>query len=164
MRLAKLRKGGEKYVPQLANLAGQWGISVRTQPTGDMVTNAQTVTALQPLLSALLGWVQEIQDVTAVANGDTWTTASTLYSLLKRMSVKDPKLAAQIAPVAQFFKPKPATNKGDQPKKPGPEAKRKAKEVAAAETLVAEQEPAQSQAPEPAAAASATQATPATHS
>ena len=79
-------------------MAGQWGVSVRTQPTAAMVADMQTVTALQPLLTALMGWIQEIQDVTAVANGDAWTTASTLYSLLKRMSAKDPKLAAQIAP------------------------------------------------------------------
>jgi hypothetical protein len=58
---------------------------------------------LQPLLGQLQGRVREIQDACAVANGQAWGTATALYSLLKRASRADPRLAAQLAPMVEFF-------------------------------------------------------------
>ncbi|HEY2514586.1 MAG TPA: hypothetical protein VGI39_27165 [Polyangiaceae bacterium] len=137
----RLRKGGEKHIPQLAQIAADWQVTIRTQPTADMLAANAVASALRPFLTLLAGLVQEVQDTVFVSDSESWATASALYAVLKRMSKKDPKLAAQLAPVAEFFAfrrpvadpaaPKPVTN--------GKESRRKKKEVAAAEALVAEQ-------------------------
>jgi hypothetical protein len=166
--LGTMKKGGEKFIPQLAQIAQEWAVQIRTQPTAAMTSAIELATALQPLLPILAGMVREIQDVSAEANGTSWSTASALYAVLKRMSRKDPKLKAQLAPVAEFFayrRPVATEASAVTTAKPGKTARRKAKEVEAAQALVAEVAPAP--APQPASAAGATGATtaaPVTHS
>jgi hypothetical protein len=102
-RMSKLRKGGEKFIPQLAQMAQTWSVQIRTQPTAAMTSAMQTANDLQPLIQVLTGFLQEVQDTSFQAEGDSWSTASALYSVLKRMSRKDPKLSAQLAPAAEYF-------------------------------------------------------------
>ena len=139
--LGTMRKGGEKFIPQLAQIAQQWSVQIRTQPIAAMTSATELASALQPLTPVLAGLMQEIQDTGAQAQGSSWSTASALYAVLKRMSRKDPKLKAQLAPVAQFFAARrPVTTEATTATtaKPGKEARRKEKEVTAAEELVAE--------------------------
>jgi hypothetical protein len=147
--MAKLRKGGDKIIPQVAQIAQQWSVQIRTQPTAAMTSAALLASQLQPLLTVLAGFLQEAQDTGYQAQSDAWSTASALYAVLKRMSKKDPKLAAQLAPAAEFFQYRhPVVKEQAKKKKNGTEAKRSAKELSQAEAIVAEQ-PAT---PEPAAA------------
>ena len=103
-----------------------------------MTSSLQLATALQPLATTLTGFLQEVDDTGAQAQGASWSTASALYSLLKRMSRKDPKLKAQLEPVQEFFayRRPVATDKTAAPKA-GKESRRDAKKVAAAEEVVA---------------------------
>jgi hypothetical protein len=137
--LQRIRKGGDKFIPQITDLAQQWSVQIRTQPIDAMTSAVALATALQPLLPVLAGFVQEVQDTDAQAQGTSWSTATALYSVLKRMSRKDPKLAAQLAPVAEFFAyRRPVTAEKPAAAKPGKESRRDAKKVAAAEEVVAE--------------------------
>ncbi len=138
-RMAKLRKGGGDIMPLLARLATEWSVEIRTQPTAAMTAAMQLASELDPLVTTLSGATQETQDTSFQAESDAWATASALYSVLKRMSKKDPKLAAQLAPAVDFFKFRRPVASGQPatPAKPGKEAKRKAKEVAQAEEVVA---------------------------
>ncbi|HEY2512982.1 MAG TPA: hypothetical protein VGI39_19075 [Polyangiaceae bacterium] len=139
--MGKLRKGGEKHMPQLAQLATDWQVTIRTQPTAAMLEANKTATTLRPLLTLLAGLVREVQDTVFVSDSESWATASALYALLKRMSKKDPKLQAQLAPIADFFsfRRPVADPAAPKPVKAGKESRRKQKAVAAAEALVAEQ-------------------------
>jgi hypothetical protein len=130
---AKLRKGGEKFIPQIAAIATSWLVQIRTQPTAAMLAATQTAATLEPLATLLAGFVQEIQDTGLQANSVSWGTASALYSVLKRMSRKDPTLKTQLAPVADFFKYRnPATKVPKEGTAPG---KKGANNAGAGETV-----------------------------
>ena len=137
----RLRKGGDKHIPQLAQIAADWQVSIRTQPTDAMLAANQVSNTLRPLLTLLAGLVQEVQDSVFASDSESWATASALYAVLKRMSKKDPKLQAQLAPIAEFFSfRRPVTDPAaPKPVKAGKTSRRKKKEVAAAEALVNEQ-------------------------
>jgi len=92
-----------KRMSKLAQMAQTWSVQIRTQPTAAMTSAMQTANDLQPLIQVLTGFLQEVQDTSFQAEGDSWSTASALYSVLKRMSRKDPKLSAQLAPAAEYF-------------------------------------------------------------
>jgi hypothetical protein len=137
--MEKLRKGGDRYIPQLAQIATSFSVQIRTQPTATMLSAIQLATELQPLITTLAGFLQEVQDTGFQAQSDSWSTATTLYSVLKRMSRKDPSLKTQLAPVSTFFAfRRPVTTAKPAAAKPGKESRRDAKEVAKAEEVVAE--------------------------
>jgi hypothetical protein len=167
----RVRKGGDKLIPQLAQIAQTWSVQIRTQPTAAMTSAMQLATTLQPLIGVLVGFLQETQDVEFQAESDSWSTAIALYSVMKRMSKKDPKLKAQLAPMAEFFKYRhplvaATTAAAKEGKPPTKTARRDAKALANAEAMVAENAAATAAATPatPATAANGATATPAVHS
>jgi hypothetical protein len=167
MGMNKLRKGGEKFIPEIAQIAQTWNVQIRTQPTAAMTSAIQLATTLTPVISALVGFLRETEDVGSEAEGEAWSTASALYAVLKRMSKKDPKLKAQLAPMAAFFAyrhPVVAKAAADERKKTGKESRRSAKVAAAAETLVAKESTATTGATTPATSTNGVAETPVAHS
>jgi hypothetical protein len=163
--MGKLRKGGEKFIPEIAQIAQTWNVQIRTQPTAAMTSAIQLATTLTPLIGLMVGFLREVQDVGFEAESESWLTATALYSVLKRMSKKDPKLKAQLAPMAEFFAYRhPVVAKAAAEKKPGKESRRKAKVVAQAETLVAEESAATTAAATPATSTNGVAVTPVAHS
>ena len=137
-RMAKLRKGGDKLIPQIAQIAQTWEVKLRTQPTEAMTSGLQMAADLSPLVTLLTGFLQEVQDTGGKAAGDSWATASALYAVLKRMSHKDPTLKTQLAPVTEFFAYRhPVVTGAKAAAAPSKTSRRKAKTLAQAEKIVA---------------------------
>ncbi len=161
----KLRKGGDKWIPEIAQIAQTWEVQLRTQPTAAMTSAIALATTLQPIIGLLVGFLQETQDVGFQAESESWSTAVALYSVLKRMSKKDPKLKAQLAPMTEFFAYRhPVVAAAAAAAKPTKTSRRKAKVVAEAEAIVAEQTTTATSAATPVTAANGATATPAVHS
>jgi hypothetical protein len=99
----KLRKGGETFVPLLAELSHRFGLEVPARPTSDMVVALGVVNALEPLRQSLEASLKVVGDALFVERSETWSTAITLYSLLKKASEREPMLATGLAPAKKFF-------------------------------------------------------------
>ena len=102
-RAVKFRKGGETVVPDLASLSASFGLEVPTRPTAEMTANLESASALMPLRVSLAQLTKQVDDVYNSDRSAVWTTATMLYSMMKRIARNEPKLAASLAPLQQFF-------------------------------------------------------------
>ncbi len=102
-RLAKVRKGGEKYIPKLARAAVASGVSPSGYSIDEMTAAAAMVEKLEPLEEKLQALLKLVEDARLRASGTTWTTATLVYSMLKPVAARDGKVATAIAPVKAFF-------------------------------------------------------------
>jgi hypothetical protein len=101
--LLKLRKGGEAQIPQLAEMSAEYGVEVPARPTPDMATNLALANALAPLLTVVGRFLKLIEDATLQYESEAWATAITLYSMLKKASMRQPALKAELASLETFF-------------------------------------------------------------
>jgi hypothetical protein len=102
-QVTRSRKGSEKVIPTLATLAGKYGIEIAQQPTAAMSSAAELAAQLDPLQKQLVALTTLVSENASNAASDSWSTATTLYSVLKRISKRDVKLQKQLAPAAEFF-------------------------------------------------------------
>ncbi len=103
-RLAKNRRGGQQVVPTIAALATKYGIATPT--TTGTVLNAQLarVQELDPLVTASVDAHSQIVDAHLGASTAMWTSARTLYAMLKPAAKTDPSLAAELKSVEEWFR------------------------------------------------------------
>jgi hypothetical protein len=123
----KFRKGGDKIIGQIGNLAQQQQLGSPGLSVTDMLGTLGKAQALQPLSDRVHAFAQHVDDVVFKAESDSFAMAQQFYALLQRRALTDGELATAMAPVVVFFARKPV------PKAPGaltkPQKKATAKAV-----------------------------------
>jgi hypothetical protein len=112
-KAVKVRKGGEKYLPLLAELAATYGVQTSIHSVSAMTASAAMVQQLAPLKRQAQVLLKMVEDIELRANSGMWGTATFVYSALKRIAAQDGDLALTLAPIEEFFTNKvktPATD------------------------------------------------------
>jgi hypothetical protein len=99
----KFRKGGEAQIPALAEMSGVYGVEVPSRPTADMEVNVATAQTLAPLVTLITRFLTLVESASFQVRSEAWATASTLYQMLRKASVRQPALKADLAPLEEFF-------------------------------------------------------------
>jgi len=102
-RTAKLRKGGERIIPQLATLIQKAGLDGVSIPVDDMLSNLEQGQTLMPLQQRLGEASKAVEDQIFRVHTASWQTAMHGYAALQRLSVNDGALAASLQPITDFF-------------------------------------------------------------
>jgi hypothetical protein len=102
-RAVKFRKGGEQHLPTLAGLSAKYGVEVPARPTADMTAALERATQLDPARTAIGELSKIVDDAYFGSRSESWTTATALYSMLKRGSASDPGLASALSPLQDYF-------------------------------------------------------------
>ena len=110
-RMLKLRTGGVDTTRTLATLATRYKVD-STVDVPAMLQNVAQLEELAPLLDSATNLMQIVHDQVLVAAGDSWKSATTIYTMLQRMALDDPRLADELAPVAAMFANKKAPSHG----------------------------------------------------
>ncbi len=101
-RQLKLRTGGIDTTRTLATLATRHKLGEMVDVPG-MLANVEKLESLQPLLDSATNLQETLHDLVLMAAGDAWRSATTIYTILQRMAVNDPRIADELAPVAAKF-------------------------------------------------------------
>lgn len=100
---AKLRKGGEKVVAQIGDLATQHQLESPALQVSVMLALMGRAQALQPLADRLAAFAKHVADVIFSAQSAAWVMAMQYYALLQRRAAADAELAKALQPIAQVF-------------------------------------------------------------
>jgi hypothetical protein len=109
-RVLKLRRGAHQVIPQITAVAAKFGLettSVSADATNAALAHAQ---ALQPLVAAVSALHQTLVDALLSAQGDAWKSATVMYGMLRKASEADVNVANELAPVVEWFRPRPKTD------------------------------------------------------
>lgn len=99
----KMRKGGEKIVPQIGNLVQQQQLESAALPVAQMNALLGKAQALQPLSTRVAAFAKHVDDVIFLAESQSFEMAVQYYALLQRRAVTDAELKTALAPIAAFF-------------------------------------------------------------
>jgi hypothetical protein len=99
----KMRTGGEKIVPVIADLATRHAVNIGDHPVTAMTKRMDQVKALAPLIKRAQLLVTQLSDASLRANAEAWDTATVLYTTLRRISRKNGDVAAALSEVEDFF-------------------------------------------------------------
>jgi hypothetical protein len=102
-RTTKIRTGGEKFIPLLAELAATYGITSPVHTIDEMSSLLEQVQKLVPLQRRVEVLLKLVEDTDLQANSDMWSAATFVYSVLKRMAKRDGNIALALEPLAEFF-------------------------------------------------------------
>jgi hypothetical protein len=102
-RSTKLRKGGEKYVAQIGNLAKQYQLETPAMQVVTMLTLLGKATALQPVLDQLTIFLKHVSDSVFAAQSQAWDMALQYYAMLHRRAKTSGDLATSLQPIADFL-------------------------------------------------------------
>ena len=147
-RLAKARKGSERYTPQLVALARQFGVNLSLVPLDGISNASAEAAAIVPLQKRIEALGTRAASRTFELQSTAWSGSSKLYAVLKRLSKDNGDLETGLAPVEQFFNHRHPLVAKNHPKT------KKGKEALAAERA-GEGQPGTSQAAVPAVVAAA---------
>jgi hypothetical protein len=100
-RAARARKGSERIVQTLAQLASSHGLDSSALNSSDMLERLDTATKLTP--TRLTKVLKQTSDAQFVAQNDAWAMARQFYALLQTRAASDGTLAAALEPVTDFF-------------------------------------------------------------
>ena len=103
----KFRKGGDKIIGQLGNLAQQQQLESPALNVDDMMATLGKAQALQPLADRVAAFAKHVTDVVFKAESDSLAMAQQFYALLQRRALTDNELGTALAPVVTFFARKP---------------------------------------------------------
>jgi hypothetical protein len=103
----KFRKGGDKIIGQIGNLAQQQQLESPALNVSDMMTTLGKAQALQPLSDRVAAFAKHVNDVVFKAESDSLAMAQQFYALLQRRALTDAELGTAMAPVVGFFARKP---------------------------------------------------------
>jgi hypothetical protein len=99
----KMKTGGDKQIPDVLNLADQYGVAIPGGGTAEARADVQLVATLQPVLTRLTAMVALLEDAILQANGRAWETTTTLYAMLVRLVKRFPALQGELQPMASFM-------------------------------------------------------------
>ena len=102
-RAARARKGSERIVQSLAQLASSHGLDSSALNSSDMLERLDTATKLMPTVTRLTKVLKQTSDAQFVAQNDAWAMARQFYALLQTRASSDGTLAVALAPVTDFF-------------------------------------------------------------
>jgi hypothetical protein len=122
----KFRKGGDKIIAQIGNLAQQQQLESPALNVSDMLATLGKAQALQPLSDRVAAFAKHIGDVLFKAESDSLAMAQQFYALLQRRALTDAELATSMAPVVAFFARKSKPQALGTPTKPQKKATAKA--------------------------------------
>jgi hypothetical protein len=122
----KFRKGGEKVVAQIGNLAQQQQLESPALNVTDMMATLGKAEALQPLSDRVATFAKHLSDVIFKAQSDSLAMAQQYYALLQRRALTDNELTTALAPVVTFFARKPVAKEAGALTKPQKKATAKA--------------------------------------
>lgn len=100
---AKMRKGGDKAIQQIAAMAQQNQLESPALETATMLDALGKADALQPLANRVAAFTKHIGDVIFSAQSAAWVIAMQFYALLQRRASTDAELQKALQPVSQFF-------------------------------------------------------------
>jgi hypothetical protein len=148
-RAAKNRRGGQQVVPTIAALAIKYGIVTPSTNGTALTTQLARVQELDPLVTASVDAHSLISDAHLGASTAMWTSARTLYAMLKPVALTEPGLAAELKSVEAWFRRRksPVTETSATPTTPVAAATPAAAAVATALTPAAAVVPAVAVAP-----------------
>jgi hypothetical protein len=122
----KFRKGGDKIISQIGNLAQQQQLESPALNVSDMMTTLGKAQALQPLSDRVAAFAKHVDDVVFKAESDSLAMAQQFYALLQRRALTDNELATAMAPVVTYFARKPVPKAAGALTKPQQKATTKA--------------------------------------
>lgn len=99
----KARKGAEKALRDIGNLAMQHQLESPSLQVADMVAYVDRVEALSPLQARLVRTTKRIDDEMFQAQAAAWDMGMQFYALLQRRALNDGDLAKNLEPVTKFF-------------------------------------------------------------
>jgi hypothetical protein len=102
-RAVKLRKGGDKVVASLGNLAVQHQLESPALQVAVMLALLGRASALRPLADRLAAFAKHVSDAIFVSESQAWTMAMQYYALLRRRALADTELATALVPITQFL-------------------------------------------------------------
>src|ERR1700722_3504272 len=85
----KFRKGGDKIIGQLGNLAQQQQLESPALNATDMVATLGKAQALQPLSDRVAAFAKHVDDVIFKSQSDSLAMAQQIYALLQRRALTD---------------------------------------------------------------------------
>lgn len=113
-RSAKIRRGGHQVVPLIATVATKYGVSAPSMSGGALSASLAHVQSLDALLSASTDSHATISDAHFSASNEMWTSARSLYGMLKKVAPTNPSIATELKPVEEWFRNrKPAEKQAD---------------------------------------------------
>jgi hypothetical protein len=112
-RSLKLRKGGAQVVTQLAALCNHHQVtSVGPVTVNSMIAEKTQADTLNEIGVQFAAVAKKLSDATFSAESSTWQQATALYTVLQRLALMDPTLAAGLQPVQAFFQTSRTRNGG----------------------------------------------------
>jgi hypothetical protein len=99
----KMKTGGEKFVPVIAEMAKRFNVNIGTHPVNAMMEKLTQVQTLDPLLKRATLLTQQLSDASLSGSADVWDSATVLYGTLKRVSRRNGEVQTTLAPVKEFF-------------------------------------------------------------
>ena len=99
----KFRKGGEEHIPTLAGMSEEYGVEVPSRPTSAMEANLADAQTLAPLVLLVGRFLALLESASFQVRSEAWATATTLYAMLRKASVRQSALKADLVPLQAFF-------------------------------------------------------------
>ena len=100
---ARYRKGGEKLIAILGNLARQQGVDFPSSPVSEMTEQLAIANALEALTMRVTVLQTHLGNAVFSARASAWQSAMQYYALLRRMARSNRELAAALEPVKQYM-------------------------------------------------------------
>jgi hypothetical protein len=114
IRSAKIRRGGHQVVPLIATVATKYGIDAPNISGDALDASLAHVQLLDALLSATTEFHAMISDAHFSASNGMWSSARSLYAMLKAVAKTNPSIATELQPVEEWFSyRKPAAPQAD---------------------------------------------------
>jgi hypothetical protein len=114
IRSAKIRRGGHQVVPLIATVATKYGIDAPNISGDALSASLAHVQSLDALLSATTELHATISDVHFSASNGMWSSARSLYAMLKAVATTNASIATELHPVEEWFRyRKPAAPQAD---------------------------------------------------
>jgi hypothetical protein len=98
-RKLKLRSGGVDMARTLATLATRYKLGALVDVPA-LLRNVTLLEQLQTLLASSTNLQEIVRDQVLGVSATSWSSATTIYTMLQRMAVDDPRIADELAPIA----------------------------------------------------------------
>ena len=98
-----MRKGAEPIVRTIAALVKTYNFDSEGLPTDEMLSHLELASSLAPVEASLTKILTRVSDARFLATSSAWDAALQFYAFLQRRAPGDAQLAANLAPITEFF-------------------------------------------------------------
>lgn len=99
----RFRPIAANVIPALIKLGKKFKVVVPDRPLDDMTEQLLVASTLSPLRDELRALLAKVEDTMLRETSETWITATTVYTTLRRFSRRNAELAKALAPIAGLF-------------------------------------------------------------